>query len=92
MCLPWNVRVRRMCERRFTKLKEDMGNKCSNCGATEKLESHHPYGRHWPKTPRLTASHLRIKRYEKEFLAGELRLLCSHCNKILQPTKEDTPF
>lgn len=80
---PWKQRVREMCERRRVELIERLGGKCEICKSRKKLEIDHPHGRDW-KVEKV-ASHMRIKIYEAEAARGEVRLLCSDCNKRNPP-------
>ena len=81
------ARMRRYRRRMRSELIQRMGGVCANCGTTENLEFDHPFGREW--SPRDISSHMRLKRYEADLAAGNLRLLCAQCNKRLLP---ETPF
>lgn len=61
-------------------LIERMGGRCSNpdCRSRHRLQFDHPHGR--PYEPRHLSSHTRIAQYERDFAAGNLRLLCDLCN------------
>lgn len=72
---------------RRERLVFELGSRCCICGATEALELDHPFGREW--TTRQLNKLMRIIRYEEDHAVGNLRLLCSHCNKVYQPK---TPF
>lgn len=71
---------RRAYHRRRRALIERMGGCCQNdvCGASDRLEFHHRNGKGYV-TRRLSRLR-RITRYEKEFVAGDLALLCRSCN------------
>jgi hypothetical protein len=71
---------RRAYHRRRQVLIERMGGCCHNdeCGAIYQLEFHHRNGKSYV-TRRLNRLR-RITRYEREFLAGDLALLCRSCN------------
>jgi hypothetical protein len=61
-------------------LIEVMGHRCAICGKKRaRWHLDHPYGRHWPcRGPsRLT----RMKMYLRDWLVGNLRLLCHSCNE-----------
>lgn len=60
-----------------------LGGCCAQCGSTENLEFDHPYGRDWiaRKHDQLT----RLRLYRRDFSQGNLRLLCSDCNKKFLP-------
>lgn len=64
-------------------LIERMGGKCQNCPETIALEFHHPWGRVW--TPRKVTIYNRMLRYRREYLQGNLILLCDECHKHYQP-------
>lgn len=72
-----------------------LGGCCDECGAQAPLEIDHPWGREW--SPRKVNRLDRWYRYKREALAGEVRLLCSDCNKTLRPQphlrpKAEQPF
>lgn len=69
------------CELRDS-LRARLGGVCSNprCRSTRNLEFHHPYGRDWE--PREKNLLQRMRLYARDFKAGRLVLLCSHCNAI----------
>ena len=68
-----------------------MGNECMKCGQDFDLEFHHTVPRQW--TAAKYASQRRQVIYERDYIAGELELLCSRCNKTAgKPTDDDTPF
>jgi len=79
-------RRREIYTARRMQLITDLGGRCENCGAIEKLEFDHPHGREW--TPRKHDVLTRLKKYAADYAAGNLRLLCSHCNKILLPDRD----
>lgn len=86
-----SVRARRMRHKHRAALIQLMGGECVLCHTTEDLEFDHPHGRDWGD-PKHVGSTARIKRYEKEYAEGKLRLLCSDCNKRTPPDREDVPF
>lgn len=65
-------------------LKERLGNKCNNCGATEYLHINHINGRDY-EVDKLS-SHMRAMKYIQEYLEGvKLNLLCRKCNGWYRP-------
>lgn len=76
---------RRLAERRQM-LMNLIGAKCEKCGSLESLEFDHPYGREYQ--PREIARSKRLRLYREDYEAGNLRVLCSHCNKIFLPETE----
>lgn len=70
-----------------------MGGECVECGVTEDLEFHHTSPREWKAAE--VARWSRQAEYEKEFLEGKLKLLCSSCNKragMPEATNGEVPF
>jgi hypothetical protein len=63
-----------------------MGGECVECGKKRKLEFHHPDGRDW--NVRSMNQWRRIKKYEEEWAAGKIELLCRSCNGGINPKKE----
>jgi hypothetical protein len=63
-----------------------MGGRCEFCHTDERLEFDHPHGRTWDchQTSRWT----RIKKYEQDHTAGNLRILCRSCNAAYIPTEK----
>lgn len=59
-------------------LRQQMGGRCVKCDAAELLEFHHPRGRTWE--PRRCNLRHRMRRYQQDYLRGNLQLLCSTCN------------
>lgn len=64
--------------RRKAELIIAMGSQCWGCGSTHDLEIDHPNGRDWQ--PRKKSFSHRIIIYWREWLRGEVRLLCAKCN------------
>lgn len=67
--------------RRKAELIAAMGGRCWNPDCSTPygpLHIDHPNGRNW--IPRKTSFSARIARYWREWLAGEVRLLCEHDN------------
>lgn len=75
-----------MYKRRRKALVAAMGGECCQCGKKRKLEFHHPNGRDWDT--RKLARWTRIKKYEEEWAAGKIELLCKSCNAGYNPKKE----
>lgn len=71
-------RLRRMARRRRDALVARLGGACVRCHASERLEFDHPRGRSWH--PKRVSRWRRIKLYELDADAGNLRLLCRRCN------------
>src|SRR5690606_16795339 len=73
-------------------LIEAMGGKCVKCGTTTRLEFNHTSPRTWEA--RKVGRWERIAKYEAEWDAGEINLLCRKCNaRAGQPPNEcDCPF
>jgi len=67
-------------------LVDQMGGACVECGPTEDQEINHKFGRTWE--PRMICYRDRMKRYEREFRAGELDLRCKSCNRKYWPVKK----
>lgn len=59
-------------------LRAVLGNECDECGETEDLHFDHPNGKTWQ--PRTMNRLQRIRRYWRDYEAGNLRLLCHDCN------------
>lgn len=76
---------RRLREKRQA-LMMTIGASCAKCGSLESLEFDHPYGREYQ--PREIARTKRLRLYREDYEAGNLRVLCSHCNKIFLPETE----
>jgi hypothetical protein len=72
-----------MYHRRRGELIRALGGKCLACGTDQSLEFDHPNGRNWK--PRLLSRWMRIKNYERDAKAGNLRLLCRCCNARMMP-------
>jgi len=79
----YRERRKQMYRERREKLIAALGGKCCECNSTENLEFDHPFGRDW--IARQKARWHRIVLYEGDQKAGNLRLLCSNCNKVLLP-------
>ena len=77
---------RRLIKKR-NELMALLGDRCVMCGSQDNLEFDHPHGRHWEA--RSLARTKRLRLYREDFEVGNLRLLCSACNKIYLP---DSPF
>lgn len=79
----WKASQKRAHQRETVILRERltavMGGACRKCGATEPLEFHHPRGRDWVARKKNQLSRMRL--YLRDFLLGNLELLCSGCNK-----------
>ena len=72
------------------KLIEQLGGKCLQCSAVEKLEFHHLRPRTW------VAAQLnrwqRLAEYKREAARGEIVLLCKPCNQRAgKPAPDYTP-
>jgi hypothetical protein len=76
----------RMYKRRRKALIAAMGGECVECGRKRKLEFHHPDGRDW--SVRSMNQWRRIKKYEEEWAAGKIELLCKSCNAGINPKRE----
>jgi hypothetical protein len=75
------------CQNRRRKLMVEMGGKCWQCGAANKLEFDGLYGHE--RQPRTLSRWTRIKQYETQWREGTLRLLCRHCNAQRNQIYED---
>lgn len=77
---------RHFLARRRAKLIQDMGGVCAECGEdgeNDALGFDHPHGRDY--TPSKLSSTARIARYERDWRAGNLRLLYQGCNSAYRP-------
>lgn len=81
------IQMAAMYRRRRLALIAELGGECAcegcivhpgHCGATEQLEFDHPFGRDW--VAREKSRWTRIALYERDYKAGNLRLLCKACN------------
>lgn len=71
-------RTKAMVKRRRKALIERLGGKCAECGTRRRLEFDHPRGRDYD--PARLSQWRRIKRYEEDARAGNLRVLCRFDN------------
>lgn len=77
------ITARERAYRERRQLIELMGGSCTACGDDEdasgfSMEFDHPNGRDW--TPRRKNRWVRMALYRRDWLAGNLRLLCRRCN------------
>lgn len=93
MPTPWKQRKeynREWCRAYRSRLVEQLGGCCQQCGSTEKLQFHHLKPRTW------IASQLsrwqRLAEYKREISRGEIELLCKPCNQRAgKPQAEPDP-
>jgi 5-methylcytosine-specific restriction endonuclease McrA len=78
-----NIRQLRRYRRMREELLAELGGKCMVCASEKKLEFDHPKGRDY-RVEKLSPW-MRIKRYRADLEAGNLRILCSKCNKKYLP-------
>lgn len=71
-------RTKAMVRRRRAALLARLGGRCAVCGTKERLEFDHPLGRDYD--PASLSGWRRIKRYEADARAGNLRVLCRYDN------------
>lgn len=89
----WSKEKRRQESRKYTlqakekkiALKVRMGSVCEFCGDSDldNLQFDHPNGKDWQ--PRDYGPMRRIRQYERDYEAGNLRLLCTSCNAGYRP-------
>lgn len=64
-------------------LLAQLGGKCEKCGTKGRGKNHlefdHPHGRDYE--PSKLARHNRLAAYRRDAAAGNLRVLCRHCNR-----------
>ena len=78
--------ARHWLAKRRARLITLMGSECALCGENgenDALEFDHPNGRDYQ--PSKLSSTARIARYERDWHAGNLRLLCHGCNSGYRP-------
>jgi 5-methylcytosine-specific restriction endonuclease McrA len=73
-------KFRRLLPVRRQALIDKLGGKCTICGSIKKLEFDH-YPKRCDFDHNKLSQWTRLKRYEQDAEAGNLRILCSKCNQ-----------
>jgi len=71
-------RVRRKAHELRDKLRKVLGGECVECGSVKELAFHHPRGRDWEPNRKNQLTRMRF--YWRDYVAGNLSLLCIVCN------------